>query len=323
MWVAVFSGSIALIMPMGLYSNQTPAPNAPAREKTFDTPAEAVDALVLAAERNDVTALLEIFGAGGADIISTGDKVADKNVREAFVTKAREKKRIATDRSQPNRAVLYIGADNWPLPIPLVKEGSKWRFDTKAGRNEILARRIGENELNAISLSQGYVEAQKEYSSEIHDGKKPNQYAQRIISTQGKHDGLYWKNDDGSSGGPIGDAVAKAIEQGYTTQGIPFHGYYFKILKGQGPAAPMGELDFVVRGAMIGGFALAAAPAQYRVTGVQTFIINQDGVIYQKDLGPDTLNVFKSMDRYNPDKTWKKTPEKFTRAVTDMQPKGQ
>lgn len=155
------------------------------------------------------------------------------------------------------------------------------------------------------------MEAQKEYSTEIHDGKQPNQYAQRLISTPGKHDGLYWKNADGSPGGPISEIVAKGIQQGYTTQGKPFHGYYFRILKGQGPAAPMGELDFLVKGAMIGGFALVAAPAQYRVTGVKTFIVSNNGIVYQKDLGPDTLNAFKNMDRYNPDKTWKAATDEY------------
>jgi hypothetical protein len=298
-FISLFSCCMAVGLPAGLYSNQTTV------QKTFGTPDQAVDALVIAAERNDTTTLLEIFGAAGTDIVSTGDKVADQNTRTAFVTKAHEKKRVVADRSNPNRATLYVGFDDWPLPIPLVKQGGRWSFDAKAGRDEIIARRIGGNELNAMDVCEGYVDAQKEYASEIHDGKTPNQYAQRIISTPGKHDGLYWKNADGSSGGPIGEIVAKAIAEGYS-EGQPFHGYYFKILKGQGPAAPMGELDFLVNDAMIGGFALIAAPAQYRVTGVKTFIVGNKGVIYQKDLGPDTLAMFQHMDRYNPDKTWEK-----------------
>lgn len=296
--------------------------SSPEKQRMFDSPTQAVDALSRAAEQNDVTALKEIFGADSEDIISTGDPVADKNARETFVQKAREKKRVAFDPSHPNQEIVYIGADDWPFPIPLIKQGSKWRFNTESGREEILARRIGANELNAINICRGYAEAQKEYASQIHDGQQPNQYAQRLISTPGKHDGLYWENPDGSSGGPIGEVVAKAIEQGYTKKGEPFHGYYFKILKGQGSAAPMGNLDYVIDGAMIGGFALVAAPAQYRVTGVQTFIVNQNGIVYQKDLGPDTLAMFKSMDLYNPDKTWKKTTNEYTANLEKQQRRG-
>ena len=190
-----------------------------------------------------------------------------------------------------------------------MKQKGKWFFDTKVGREEILNRRIGANELNAIQICRGFVEAQHEYAVEKHDGSKVNQYAQRIISSPGKHDGLAWQNADGTWGGPVGEEVAKALEQGYTERVQPYHGYYFKVLKGQGPAAPMGEMDFVVGGAMIGGFALAAAPAEYRVTGVMTFIVGPDGVVYEKDLGPDTLKTFQSMDKYNPDKTWKVTED--------------
>jgi hypothetical protein len=202
-----------------------------------------------------------------------------------------------------------VGNDDFPLPIPLVKQKGKWFFDTKVGREEILNRRIGANELNAIQICRGFVEAQHEYAVEKHDGSKVNQYAQRIISSPGKHDGLAWQNADGTWEGPVGEEVAKALEQGYTERVQPYHGYYFKVLKGQGPAAPMGEMDFVIGDAMIGGFALAAAPAEYRVTGVQTFIVGPDGVVYEKNLGPDTLKTFQSMDKYNPDKTWKVTED--------------
>ncbi len=172
-------------------------------------------------------------------------------------------------------------------------------------------RRIGTNELDAIAICRGFVEAQDEYAAEKHDDSKVNQYAQRIISTPGKHDGLAWKNPDGSWGGPVGENIADALDQGYSDKIKPYHGYYFKVLKGQGPAAPMGQMDFVVEGVMIGGFALAAAPAQHRVTGVETFMVGPDGVVYQKDLGRETLKVFASMDRYNPDKTWKPTDDQW------------
>ena len=240
------------------------------------------------------------FGRSGA-----GQKSGDRSLR----TRQRKRLPIEIDKQNPNRAILLVGNDDFPLPIPIVKQKGKWFFDTKVGREEILNRRIGANELNAIQICRGFVEAQHEYAEEKHDDSKVNQYAQRIISTPGKHDGLAWQNADGTWGGPVGEEVAKALEQGYTERVKPYHGYYFKVLKGQGPAAPMGEMDFVVGGAMIGGFALAAAPAEYRVTGVQTFIVGPDGVVYEKDLGPDTLKTFQGMDRYNPDKTWKVTED--------------
>ena len=277
------------------------------KQKQFDTPKEAAENLVQAAESFDVAALTEILGPDSADVVSSQDPVADKKQAMAFAAKAKEKSNIETDPKNPNRAILTIGDDDFPLPIPIVKQKGKWIFDMKAGRQEILNRRIGTNELDAITICRGFVEAQEEYAQEKHDDAKVNQYAQRIISTPGKHDGLAWKNSDGTWGGPVGEGIARALEQGYSQQGAPFHGYYFKVLKGQGPAAPKGEMDFVMGGAMIGGFALTAAPAQYRVTGVKTFQVGPSGVVYEKDLGPDTLKVFETMDRYNPDKTWKTT----------------
>jgi len=284
----------------------TPQPG----QKEFDTPKQAADALIQVAETFDVAAAKEILGPDGKDIISSEDPVMDKNRATAFANKAKEKTSVEIDKKNRNQAILIVGNDNFPLPIPIVKQKRKWFFDTKVGREEILNRRVGENELNAIEICRGFDEAQHEYSQEKHDDSKVNQYAQRIISSPGKHDGLAWQNSDGTWGGPVGEEVAKALEEGYKAErSQPYHGYYFKVLKGQGPAAPMGEMDFVVGGAMIGGFALAAAPAEYRVTGVQTFIVGPDGVVYQKDLGPDTLKIFQSMDRYNPDKTWKVTED--------------
>jgi len=285
----------------------TPQPG----QKEFDTPKQAADALIQVAANFDVAAAKEILGPDGDDIVSSQDPVQDKNRATAFANKAKEKTSIEVDKKDPNRAIVLVGNDDFPLPIPIVKQKGKWFFDTKVGREEILNRRIGANELNAIEICRGFVEAQHEYAEEKRDDSKVNQYAQRVISTPGKHDGLAWQNADGTWGGPVGEEVAKALEQGYSnpSQAQPYHGYYFKVLKGQGPAAPMGEMDFVVGGAMIGGFALAAAPAEYRVTGVQTFIVGPDGVVYEKDLGPDTLKTFQSMDRYNPDKTWKVTED--------------
>jgi hypothetical protein len=280
-------------------------------QKTFDSPQEAAKALIQAADPFDVPALMAILGPDGEDLVSSEDAVQDKTIAASFAAKAREKNEVAIDAKNAKRAWLSVGNDDWPLPIPIVSTNGKWSFDTKAGRKEILYRRIGSNELDAIQICRGYVEAQHEYALEKHDGAKVNQYAQRIISTPGKRDGLAWRNPDGTLGGPVGEGVAKALEQGYTDRGQPFHGYYFKILKAQGPSAPLGKMDFVVNGAMIGGFALVAAPAEYRVTGVKTFLVGYDGVVYQKDLGPDTLQIFKAMELYDPDKTWSPTDDNW------------
>ena len=271
--------------------------------KTFDTPQQAAAALIAAADKFDVPALERLFGPSTKTVLLSDEPAQDRQRAAEFVEKAREKEGISIDPKNRARAILLVGNDNWPFPIPLVKRGAKWSFDTAAGRQEILLRRIGADELDAIAISRGYVEAQHEYALKKREGYDVNQYAQRIISTPGTQDGLAWQNADGTWGGPIGEKVAQAIQQGYAA-GEPYHGYYFKVLKGQGPAAPLGQLDYVVKGAMIGGFALAAAPAKYGVTGVKTFIVSQDGVVYEKDLGPKTLEVFRAMERFNPDKTW-------------------
>jgi len=289
---------------------QTTTPSQPA-QKAFATPKEAVEALIQATENFDVPALKEILGPDGEDLVSSEDPVQDKNNAIAFAARAHEKNEVAIDPKNSKRAIISVGNEDWPLPVPLVNKAGKWVFDTKAGRQEVLFRRIGANELDAIQICRGYVEAQEAYALEKHDNAEVNQYAQRIISTPGKHDGLAWRNPDGSMGGPVGEGIAKALDQGYTNKSQPYHGYYFKILKGQGPAAPLGQIDFVVNGAMIGGFALAAAPAEYRVTGVKTFLVSYEGTVYQKDLGPDTLKIFKDMELYNPDKTWARTDDNW------------
>lgn len=292
---------------------QSAASAASSQQKQFNTPKEAADSLVQAAGSFDVAALKEILGPDCEDVVASEDPVMDKNRAVAFAEKAKEKTAVGTDPKNPNQAIVTVGKDDFPLPIPLVKNKGKWMFDMKTGREEILNRRVGANELDAISICHGFVEAQQEYALEKHDDSKVNQYAQRIISTPGKHDGLAWQNPDGTWAGPVGETIAKAVEQGYTRkdQPQPFHGYYFKVLKGQGPDAPMGQMDFVINGAMLGGFALAAAPAEYRVLGVETFIVGPNGIVYEKDLGPDTLKTFEAMDRYNPDKTWKETDDEW------------
>ena len=277
--------------------------------EAFTTPKQAADALIQAASDFNVPTLLEILGPDGKDLVVSGDAVQDKNRAAAFAAKAKEKTVVVIDPKDTGLATFTVGSDDWPVPIPLIRKNGKWYFDSKSGHDEILRRRIGANELDVISICRGYVEAQEDYALAIHDDSGVNQYAQRIISSPGKQDGLAWQNADGTWGGPVGEGVAEAIGQGYESRSEPFHGYYFKVLKGQGPAARLGTLDYVVEGAMIGGFALAAWPAEYRVTGVQTFIVSYDGVVYQKDLGPDTTKIASAMERYDPDKTWHETDD--------------
>ena len=272
--------------------------------KAFPTAQEAADALIAAAEKYDETALVEILGPDSYDIVHTGEPARDREVAQKFAEQARIKTSVKLLPKNPRRAILEIGDEDWPFAVPIVKVGSTWSFDTKAGRQELLYRRIGSNELDAIAICRNYVEAQHEFALTKRGTSGVNQYAQRILSTPGKQDGLAWKNEDGSWGGPIGEEVAAAISRGYSNRTEPFHGYFFKILKGQGPAAPLGELDFVVKDVMIGGFALIAFPAQYRLTGVQTFMVSHDGVVYQKDLGPKTTELATAIDRFNPDKSW-------------------
>jgi hypothetical protein len=309
--VAILSGIAATT----LYAETRPAKQgsqgSTASQKSFATPRAAADALIKATETNDVSALVRIFGNNGKDLVVSADPVQDKNRAEAFAAKAREKTTVIVNPKNKLRAIFSVGNDDWPFPVPIVNKGGRWYFDSKQGHDEILFRRIGANELDAIQICRGFVEAQKEYASEIHDASGVNQYAQKLISSPGKRDGLYWTNADGTAGGPISEPVARAIEEGYSPDKPGYHGYYFKVLKGQGPAAPLGELDYVVKGIMIGGFALVAVPAEYRVTGVKTFMVSYDGIVYEKDFGPDSLNVAKKMERYNPDKTWRRTDDQW------------
>jgi hypothetical protein len=277
--------------------------------KTFDTPEQAAEALIEAADKFDVGTLEEIFGPDGDDIVLSGEYPQDRQRATDFAAQAREKKSVSVDPKTGNRAFLLVGNEDWPFPVPIVKAEGKWHFDAKAGRQELLYRRIGSNELDAIDICQGYVDAQYEYAYQKRAGYDVNQYAQRIISTPGKQDGLAWQNADGSWGGPIGEEIARAIEQGYSAKSQPYHGYFYKVLKGQGPAAPLGQMDYIVEGVMIGGFALVATPAEYGETGVKSFVVSQDGVVYQKDLGPASLSEFVKMELFNPDKSWSPVPD--------------
>ena len=303
------AGALALLALPGHLTAQQPAAKTAPRSiavggKTFDTPQQAADALVPAAEKFDERVLGEIFGPDGEDIYLSGEYPQDRQRASDFAAQAHEKKSISLDPKRGNRAYLLVGNEDWPFPVPIVKVGAKWSFDARAGRQELLHRRVGSNELDAIDICRGYVEAQHEYALQKREGYDVNQYAQRIVSTPGKQDGLAWHNSDGSWAGPIGEKIARAIEQGYTGGAEPYHGYFFKILKGQGPAAPLGEMGYVIKGVMIGGFALVAAPAEYGVTGVKTFIVSHDGVVYEKDFGLASLSEFIKMERFNPDKSW-------------------
>lgn len=276
-----------------------------AAERTFAAPQEAAQALVDAAGKNDTAALLKIFGPQSTDIVQSGDVNEDKDKRAEFARRAHEKMTVQVEPANPNRAVIIAGNDDWPLPIPLVRnKAGQWHFDIARGRVEILARRVGRNELTAIDVCRGYVEAQMEYASRDRNGNGVLDYAQRIVSSPGRKNGLYSEGDPTDSLVPkaFGEAVA-AIAGGQTPD--PYHGYYFRILKSQGPDAPGGTQSYLVKGDMIGGFGLVAYPAKYGDSGIKTFIVNHRGVVYEKDLGASTATLAAQMTRFNPDKSWR------------------
>jgi hypothetical protein len=278
-------------------------------QESYKTPEAAADALAGAARTGDRAALIKVLGPDGADIASSGDPVADSDLRKKFVETYDAKHQVKMDGDA--KATLIIGQDDFPVPIPLARKGDAWQFDTAAGRQEILARRIGRNELDAIQSSLAYVDAQNDYAAKDRTGAGSGVYAQRIVSSAGKKDGLYWPASTGGDESPLGELIAEATRQGYQVgEGrTPYNGYYFKILTRQGPDARGGALDYVVNGKMIGGFALVAYPAEYRNSGVMTFIVNHDGVVFQKDLGPQTDKLAERMTSFNPDQTWTKVIE--------------
>lgn len=285
----------------------------PARaQESFKTPEAAADALANAARTNDRAAILTVLGRDGAEIASSGDPVADADLRKKFVETYDAKHQVKMDGDA--KATLIIGPEDFPVPIPLVRKGDAWQFDTAAGRQEVLARRIGRNELAAIQSCLAYVDAQNEYADKDRTGAGAGVYAQRIVSETGKKNGLYWPSSGSGDESPLGELVAEATKQGYRTDEgpTPYHGYYFKILTKQGPDAHDGALDYVVNGKMIGGFALVAYPAEYRNSGVMTFIVNHEGAVFQKDLGSHTAELAERMTTFNPDQSWTK--------VTDTEP---
>ena len=275
-------------------------------QRQFETADAAAKALADAARANDVRRVGVILGIFGRNIISSGDDVADANARAKFVTAYDAANRIVPDGD--SKATLEIGKDNFPFAVPLVKDRDGWRFDTLAGQYEVLARRIGTNELNAIQVCLAYVEAQREYARLDPEKNGSPVYAQRVVSQPDKKDGLYWPAAEGGPDSPLGGFMAAAARAGYRAgqSRIPYHGYYYKILRGQGPTAPGGAYSYVIRGKMIGGFALVAYPAAYRNSGVMTFVVNHDGAVFQKDLGAGTAGIASAMSSFNPDSTWKK-----------------
>jgi hypothetical protein len=276
--------------------------------RSFSSPEEAVTSLVTAVRANDMEEMLAILGPGSRELIFSGDDVADRTGREKFL-KTYDGMNIL-QKVSADKMTLCIGNDNWPLPIPIVKAGEKWVFDAEQGKQEILNRRIGRNELHVMDVLHAYTDAQHEYASRDCCGGGMVEFAQKLISTQGKRDGLYWDVKEGEKESPLGPLVARAAKEGYADADLsPFHGYYFKILKGQGKDAQGGAYDYVVKGKMLLGFALVAYPAEYGNSGVMAFIVNQEGIIYEKDLGVNTTRTAEKMKIFNPDKTWKKVKE--------------
>jgi len=313
-WSAVLVLVVAAILIMCTAFRYANA--ADIKQKSYTSPEEAVKALLDALRINNRAELLAVLGPDGKEIISSGDEVADKEAREGFISDYDEKNEL--EKEGTDKVVLSVGQDDWPLPIPIVKKDGKWIFDTEAGKEELLNRRIGRNELNTVDVMHAFVDAQREYASTDRNGDGTIEFAQRVISTNGKKDGLYWEAKGGGEESPFGPLIAEAAKGGYehtkkktqNGQGSPYHGYFFKVLKGQGPNAPGGQYDYVVNGRMILGYGLIAYPASYGNSGVMTFIINQDDVVYEKDLGEDTPKIAESITTYDPDKTWMKVEEK-------------
>lgn len=301
-------GTIALAAAVAMLTASAAAGSA-AAQKTFGSPDEAVKELIASARANDSKAMLGVLGPEANSVIFSGDEVADRADRERFVKSYEEANKLGM--SGDAKAILVVGKDEWPFPIPIVKVGNGWRFDARQGREELLNRRIGRNELAVIQVVQAVVDAEREYYVRNPARDKLLQYAQTFVSTKGRKDGLYFPSREGEPPSPLGQLVARAQASGYKqgeagSKPAPYYGYYYRILKAQGPDAPGGAYDYVVRGKMIGGFALVAYPANYANSGVMTFIVNHDGVVYEKDLGPGTSAIARKMTKFNPDATWKR-----------------
>ena len=275
-------------------------------QQTFSTPQAAAQALVEAAAQNDTAALLKLLGAGGKDIVQSGDAEDDKAARAEFAVRARAKLQVQPDRDNANHATIFAGDENWPFPVPLIRRKSgQWYFDAAQGRVEVLARRVGRNELAAIDVCRGYVEAQMEYASRDRNAHGTLEYAQQIVASPGQKHVLYYEGEPQNLVPKSFADAAAVLLQAQGKKPVPYHGYFFQILKAQGPDAEGGAMDYVVKGEMIGGFAMVAWPAEYGVSGVKTLIVNHHGVVYEKDLGSQTPALARQMTRFNPDKAWK------------------
>jgi len=290
-----------MVTGFGLAATLASAQAAPG-QTTYASASAAAAALVAACKSGDQDELLKILGPAGKDLISSGDPVADKKSQQGFA-KSYAVKHSLTAEAQ-GFETLVVGADDWPMPIPIVRDGERWYFDSTRGHDEIIDRRIGANELGAIGVCEGYVEAQKMYAAKGHDGLPAGIYAQKLVSDEGKHNGLFWKPAPGEPESPMGPAVAEASSEGYTGVREPYHGYYYRLLKEQGPAAEGGAKSYLVNGQLSGGFALLAYPSNYGVNGIMTFMVNQDGNVLQKDLGDNTADLAKAITAYNPDDSW-------------------
>jgi hypothetical protein len=294
---------VACSLAVVVSAAQAPAPGPP----TFATPEDAVRALTEIVKANDLTGLLALFGPGAQDLVDTSDVATGRRNREVFVVAIAEGWRLAD--AGPDRKELVLGNEDWPFPVPLVRGAAGWSFDAAAGREELLDRRIGRNELAVIEILRTYVGGQRAYARMGHDGKPVGLFARRFASEPGKQNGLYWPAGHGERRSPLGDLIAAAAEEGYRAKGAgqgpsAFHGYHFRILEGQGKSAKGGAVEYVVNGEMSGGFALVAWPVHYDASGIMTFVVNQDGVAYQKDLGPTTTARVQAITRYDPDDTW-------------------
>ena len=278
---------------------------AAAPQKSFPSPEEAVKSLVAAVRANDIKEMMAILGPGSKEVVSSGDDMADRVGREKFLKAYDQKNRL--QEQSPDKMTLCTGDDDWPMPVPIVKKGTKWVFDIQKGKQEILNRRVGRNELHIIEVLHAYVDAQHEYATKDCRGAGAVEFAQKLVSTEGKRDGLYWEAKEGADQSPLGPLVAQASKEGYANANLsPFHGYYLKTLMGQGKHAKGGAYNYVVKGKMILGFALVAYPAEYGNSGVMTFMVNQEGTIYQKKLGKETKRRAEAMKIFDPDKTWTK-----------------
>ncbi len=307
-------GADSYIWPSDAYKKDQATSGSKHKQETYGSPEDAVKALVDALSANDEKKLLAIFGygPGAKQLISSGDEVADKAGRERFLQSYQEKNQIV--KVNGKKAILEIGNDAWPFPIPIEKIGKDWRFSAKHGKEELLNRRIGKNELSAIQVCLAYVDAQREYASKDRNGDGVLEYAQKFLSEPGKEDGLYWEAKEGEEQSPLGPLIGEAKKEGYKKKSgnepTPYHGYFYKILKAQGRHAPRGIYNYVINGRMTGGFAMVAYPAEYGSSGIKTFIVSHDGVVYEKDLGKETASIAQRMKQFNPDKSWRKVESK-------------